>query len=123
MASCTQCKTWTASGAYFFCIVLQAPICSSFAGGALETADYVPPAAAVVRVSGDSRGGVCTLEIVNDLKREEDETMEVSLAAVAVAAGDSGAPTIDADDTTVVTITDDDGRYDFAINLIFLISF
>ena len=75
----------------------------------METKGYVPPAATTVTVyAGSATGvGLCALEIVDDLKREDDETMELTLTSLAVAPGAPDAPALGVDVTTEVTITDD----------------
>ena len=68
-------------------------------------------------VSAGSSRGVCVLEIVNDLKREAGETMEVSITDVVLAPGALGSPNLGDNVVTVVTIIDDDGTYSFAVSL------
>ena len=93
----------------------------------METKDYiyVPPAATTVTVyAGRATGvGLCALEIVDDLKREDDEKMEMTLTSLAVAPGAPDAPALGFDVTTEVTITDDGSTQNSAISLSFPITF
>ena len=98
-------------------MVLQAPRSFYSVGGASETEDYIPPAVTAVTAYAGSTTGVCALEIVDDLKREEDETMKVTLSAVAVGPDGIETPVLGGDHTTIVTIRDDDSTCNFAINL------